>query len=352
MIYDCILIGSGPVNLIEAMFLSKQGKKVLVLEQSEYVGGAWGKVPLKEGFPDFQLGCHIWDVEPKAFKFISEFLDMELVKLKPQPEFVFKGIKLPYDWKNLLFYIRGKLRPKSGMESGSLNKARIIPAKYIYPAGGSLQFIDRLLDKVKDFGIEIRTGIKINKLEIGEFTKAISESEVFVAKEIVITSVAQLKSISKNGKGFTLPEPRLVNYVHGHFLINDVTPTKFSYARLPGNPLIHRISDETDHVKSHGIDMKGKKLILAAVYPELYYKTNKEELAIMVMENLHKRKYINKRATLSSHHWNVFPTHYIPKDLRPEISKKFSPQVRLLHTTNMMFSIRDNSERWSQVLLG
>ena len=62
---------------------------------------------------------------------------------------------------------------------------------------------------------------------------------------------------------------------------------------LPGNPLIHRISDETDHVKSHGIDMKGKKLILAAVYPELYYKTNKEELAIMVMENLHKRKYIN-----------------------------------------------------------
>ena len=103
MIYDCILIGSGPVNLIEAMFLSKQGKKVLVLEQSEYLGGAWGKVPLKEGLPDFQLGCHIWDVEPQAFKFLSEFLDMELVKMKPQPEFVFKGVKLPYDWKNLLF---------------------------------------------------------------------------------------------------------------------------------------------------------------------------------------------------------------------------------------------------------
>ena len=352
MIYDCILIGSGPVNLIEAMFLSKQGKKVLVLEQSEYLGGAWGKVPLKEGLPDFQLGCHIWDVEPQAFKFLSEFLDMELVKMKPQPEFVFKGVKLPYDWKNLLFYLRGKLSPKSGKESVSLNKARIIPAKYIYPAGGSLQFIDRLLCKVASFGIEIRTGIKINKLEIGEFTKAISESEIFEAKEIVLTSVSQLNSISKNGEEFKFPEPLLVDYIHGHLLVNDTSLTKFSYARLPGNPLIHRISDETDHVKSHGIEMKGKKLILAAVYPELYYKTNKEELAIMVMENLHKRIYINKRATLSSHHWNVFPTHYIPKDLRPEISEKFSPQVRLLHTTNMMFSIRDNSERWSQVLLG
>jgi len=276
---------------------------------------------------------------------------MKFVKMKPQPEFVFKGIKLPYDWKNLLFYIRGKLRPKSGMESGSFNKARVIPAKYLYPSGGSLQFIDRLLDRVKDFGIEIRTGIKINKLEIGEFTKAVSESEIFVAKEIVITSVAQLKSISKNGKEFIFPEPRLVNYIHCHLLINDLTPAKFSYARLPGNSLIHRVSDETDHVRNHGIDMNGKKLILAAVYPELYYKTTKEELAIMVMENLHKRTYISEGATLSSHHWNVFPTHYIPHDLRPEISEKFSPQVRLLHTTNMMFSIRDNFERWSQVLL-
>ena len=128
MMYDCILIGSGPVNLIEAMFLSKQGKKVLVLEQSEHIGGAWGKVPLKKGWPDFQLGCHIWDIEPKALNFLSEFLDMDLAKMKPQPEFVFKGIKLPYDWKNLLFYIRGMLRPKGEMESVSFNKARIIPA--------------------------------------------------------------------------------------------------------------------------------------------------------------------------------------------------------------------------------
>jgi hypothetical protein len=271
--------------------------------------------------------------------------------MKPQPEFVFKGVKLPYDWKNLLFYIRGKLSAKSGKESVSFSKARIIPAIYIYPAGGSLQFIDRLLNRAKDFGIEIRTGVKINTLEIGESTKAISTSEVFDTKEIVITSVSQLKSISKNGEEFKFPEPLLVDYIHGHFLIDDATPTKFSYARLPGNPLIHRISDETDHVKSHGIEMRGKKLILAGVYPGLYYKTNKEELAMMVMENLHKRKYISKGATLSSHHWNVFPTHYIPKGLRPEISEKFSPQVRLIHTTNMMFSVRDNSERWSQVLL-
>jgi len=351
MIYDCILIGSGPVNLIEAMYLSKQGKKVLVLEQSEYVGGAWGKVPLGKNLPDFQLGCHIWDIEPKAFEFLSHFLDMKLVKMKPQPEFVYKGVKLPYDWKNLLFFVRGKFKSKSGKESVSFRKARVIPAKYIYPKGGSLQFINRLLDKAKAFDIEIKKGIKINRLEIGEISKAIAESESFETKELVLTSVSQLKSITKKGEVFNFPEPRLVDYIHGHLLIDDPTPAKFSYARLPGNPLIHRISDETDHVLNHGVEMHGKKLILAGIYPSLYYKHTKDELAKMVMNNLFRRKYISKNAVLNSHYWNVFATHYIPKDVRPEIIEKFSPNLRLLHTTNIMFSVRDNSDRWSKVLL-
>ena len=224
------------LTLLRLCFFQNKERKFWFWNKANTLAVHGGKVPLKEGLPDFQLGCHIWDIEPQAFKFLSEFLDMELVKMKPQPEFVFKGVKLPYDWKNLLFYIRGKLRPKSGKESVSLNKARIIPAKYIYPAGGSLQFIDRLLDKVTGFGIEIRTGIKINKLEIGEFTKAISESEIFDAKEIVLTSVSQLNSISKNGEEFKFPEPLLVDYIHGHFLINDVTSYKILLCAVTGKP--------------------------------------------------------------------------------------------------------------------
>ena len=224
------------LTLLRLCFFQNKVRKFWFWSKANILAVHGGKVPLKEGLPDFQLGCHIWDVEPQAFKFLSEFLDMELVKMKPQPEFVFKGVKLPYDWKNLLFYLRGKLSPKSGKESVSLNKARIIPAKYIYPAGGSLQFIDRLLDKVTSFGIEIRTGIKINKLEIGEFTKAISESEIFDAKEIVLTSVSQLNSISKNGEEFKFPEPLLVDYIHGHFLINDVTPDKIFLCAVTGKP--------------------------------------------------------------------------------------------------------------------
>jgi len=351
VVYDSILIGSGPVNLIEAMYLSNQGKKVLVLEQGDYIGGAWGKVPLESDLPDFQLGCHIWDIEPTAFQFLSKFLDIKLTKMNPQPEFVIKGIKFPYDWKNLLFYVRGKLKPKSGMERVNFNKARIIPAKYVYPEGGSLQFIDRLLEKVKEFDVQVATGVKINKLDLGEVCKAVSGTETYEAKEIVLTSVSQLKLIIKNEEVFNFPEPRLVDYIHGHLLIKDSTPTKFSYARLPGNSLIHRVSDETDHLRNHGVNMHGNKLILAGILPEMYKEHSKDVLAEMLMDHLVKRKYIGKNAKLIKHFWNVFSTHYIPKEIRPEITSKFHPNIRLLNSTNFIYSIRDNCSRWSKVLL-
>jgi len=350
MIYDSILVGSGPINIIEAIYLTKKGQKVLVLEQSNYLGGAWGKVPLGDKWPSFQLGCHIWDVEPQAFKFISELLELKLTKLTPQPKFVVKGIQLPYDWKNLMFYIRGKLRPKAGLESVSLKKARLIPAQYIYPEGGSLEFIDKLLQKASEFGVEMKTGIKVERIETGDVNKLFTSELSYESKEVVLTSVSQINSISKGDNSLQLPKPRLVEYIHCHLIIEDKSKAKFSYVRLPGNNLIHRISDESNHVKTHGINLKDKKLVLAGIYPSMYHKYSKEELSKMIMKTLFKRKYIGNNASLIDSYWNVFETHYIPKEIRPKIVDQFQPNVRLLHSTNFIFSVRDNCNRWAKEL--
>jgi len=327
------------------MYLTAQGKKVLILEQSEYVGGAWGKVPLNEDWPDFQLGCHIWDIEPKAFEFLAQFLDMEFTPLVPQPKFVFKGMKLAYDYKNLIFYV-GSLLGRKG-EKASFKKARIIPAKYIYPSGGSLQFIDRLLNKVDEFGIEIKTGVKVDQISIDD-KASISTSQLnLTSDEVVLTSVSQLNNIeSKEAGKMELPLPRLVDYIHCHLIVKDSSKAKFSYVRLPESKLIHRVSDETNHIVDHGIEMNGHKLILAGVLPHRYEKNKEADLANALIEELKKLKFISNDAVLESHHWNVFPTHYIPHDERPKIVERFKPYVRLMHTTNLIFGIRDNVDRW------
>jgi phytoene dehydrogenase-like protein len=55
--YDTVLIGSGPINLLEALVLSRAGKKCLVVETRNQLGGAWGAVSYP-GLPPIEAACH------------------------------------------------------------------------------------------------------------------------------------------------------------------------------------------------------------------------------------------------------------------------------------------------------
>ena len=54
-VYDVISVGSGHHGLIEAAYLAKAGKSVLILERNDHIGG--GAVT-KEITPDFRFEKH------------------------------------------------------------------------------------------------------------------------------------------------------------------------------------------------------------------------------------------------------------------------------------------------------
>ena len=39
MIYDAIIIGGGPAGLASALYLLRDGRKVLIIEKREHIGG-------------------------------------------------------------------------------------------------------------------------------------------------------------------------------------------------------------------------------------------------------------------------------------------------------------------------
>ena len=53
MIYDAIIIGAGPAGLTAALYLLRDGKKVLLLEK-ESIGGAIASSPLVENYPGYK----------------------------------------------------------------------------------------------------------------------------------------------------------------------------------------------------------------------------------------------------------------------------------------------------------
>ena len=50
MIYDAIIIGAGPAGMSAALYLLRDGKKVLILEK-ETIGGSIASTPLIENYP-------------------------------------------------------------------------------------------------------------------------------------------------------------------------------------------------------------------------------------------------------------------------------------------------------------
>jgi thioredoxin reductase (NADPH) len=63
MIYDAIIIGAGPAGMSAALYLLRDGKKVLILEK-ETIGGSIASTPLIENYPGVKAvsGSELTDI--------------------------------------------------------------------------------------------------------------------------------------------------------------------------------------------------------------------------------------------------------------------------------------------------
>jgi phytoene dehydrogenase-like protein len=146
MIYDTILVGSSPLNLLEAIYLKQKGQKVLVIDRQSKIGGAWATTELN-GLPDLEIGCHIWDIIPEVITFLGRYLELDLQPLQPQPRIKYGKTSFPYDWKHnalflkkLAYHTKHFSWEKMHAENKEVKKYRfsILPKKYCYPVGGQL----------------------------------------------------------------------------------------------------------------------------------------------------------------------------------------------------------------------
>ena len=103
--YDCVVIGTSPLLLIEALYNSKLGKSVIVIEGKKVIGGSWHCFDKKEIAKNLEIGCHVWQKNKEVSKFLKEYFAIEVEPRFPQPKSIFYGVKLPYYYINLLLVV-------------------------------------------------------------------------------------------------------------------------------------------------------------------------------------------------------------------------------------------------------
>ncbi|HSX25693.1 MAG TPA: FAD/NAD(P)-binding protein [Chlamydiales bacterium] len=78
--FDCVVVGTSPFSLFEALYQAHSGKRVLILEEGNECGGAWKSITIC-GISHADLGCHQIGHDKPLQAFLEEYAGCHLVSL-------------------------------------------------------------------------------------------------------------------------------------------------------------------------------------------------------------------------------------------------------------------------------
>ena len=201
-VFDIIYIGSGPVLVLDALNQYLNGKKVIILDSSSKIGGAWKSLDLFDCH-GVENAVHYLLNNQEGYDFLDEFLDINLKYTSKKFainlfgfKFLIKSNSFFSRFLNLFFKKVNILSLKSissYFKSSSFSETK-------YPLNGSQEIIIKLNSLIKKLQIDIKLNTKVRKIDINNSTVLINTNkEPYESKRIVISH------------GFIPPEDFLIN---------------------------------------------------------------------------------------------------------------------------------------------
>jgi len=337
-------IGTGPISVIDAFHKKKAGKEVVLIDDKNQVGGAWVAIPVGE-YGRLEIGCHIWSYNKKAYSFLEDFFDLDLVDLSPQPYFLKGKMKLTYDRKHLITTLAliGKYAAK--LKFGTLIKelkvnpsARfpLFPKPYRYPRGGARELQDAIVKKIENGNLATQLNTQVVKLtqKKGGWVLHFKNGLTAESENVVMTMTSGIKEVVLNDRTIEL-EHRKLNYTHFHLIVEGDFIKALSYVRVLRHPYIHRLSDITYQLTEN---KAGHKVLLVGVFDsELPENLNEAEVVEELKAYLIENGFLAGDAKIAYAQKNRFETLYIALDQVRELRKLDGLEV--MATTDFIYGV-------------
>lgn len=226
--FDCVVVGSSPFSLFEALYQAHSGKRVLILEEAPVCGGAWRAIEIC-GIPHADLGCHQIGHDTNLKTFLEEYAGCKIVSMD-NPLLPFEENKSPNGW---------------------------------YFSQGCFELIDHLLQLIAAANIQLYTNSKVENVTIDTAQKiatVYTKDQSFTTEKLIVTPMSCIalnptQTPQKLGKS---------KYYHLYLLIQDPTPPRFSY-HGGVSAGVSRLMNLTHFV---GIKETGRQLIVIQTHNE------------------------------------------------------------------------------------
>jgi hypothetical protein len=368
--YSCVIIGSSPICLIEAIYQSKFREKILVVESDNGTGGAWRTIT-PFNVTDVEIGPHIIYSSfnnRNIYKFLSD-LGISLEPVSPGPICILSGrflgikkIAIRHYWLIVVSELLDNFREKENSLSAEFRRLIVRPviailkqllgfyAPPMYPRKGSAELIAKLASMLDANGVEIQLNTKISSLEIDRTNQTAvlrTNNSVIVASKVIMTSHASLTGIYENGTLSLELDFQTDEYTLIHLLLKDAQPTTFSYVRFSDNELLVRMSDLTKYARFYA---QAEDLRIFCLHTRRGFRSNHDSLET-IFDFLKRNNYIGANASIVDYRFADRIDTFLTGKTMDAISKRYAPIVEPLRTDdNLSYSISANLKRWRAII--
>ncbi len=244
--FDCIVIGSSPFSLFEALYQKNLGKNVLILEEASECGGAWKSIDIC-GIRHVDMGCHQIGSDKVLKAFLEEYAGCKIVSMD-HPH-------LPFD------------------ETHNSNGW--------YFSKGCHELIENLLQLINALRIPVHTNERAENITIDSTTQEAvvqTSGQLYRTKKIIATPMSsfQLSATSHpQNRGKT-------KHYHLYMLIQDPTPFRFTYK----GGITSGMSRMMNLTYFANLTGTGRQLIVVQTYNDQYFNQAEKFLDALKMKNL------------------------------------------------------------------
>ena len=315
-IWDYIIIGAGPINILEAAYLSSKNYSVLIIEKTKKIGGAWSPINVFN-FKNIENAVHYFIKNKKAINFFSKNLKWNIIYLKDKYRifnFGFFGF-LRFHYDNFFGKVISLLYEKhNNLIYNFLSFFKMLLAfdctRSSYINGGANDIIESLKKIIYKYNINLKYNCFINKVYINSSKNIVSlyiknsYDQKLQCKKLIISQGIKLDSINgDNGKikfkKEFLPRPSIHILVREHKNIKSKT-FNMREIILSNNKLIKYIHNLNFYIEDKSKLYNKSIFVIALRHYVKYYKGISKDL-----ENILKSyKIINKSSKIINTLWS------------------------------------------------
>lgn len=362
--YDAVIVSTSPVCLMTAVALRTQGKRVLLVDQSPVVGGAWITTDLA-GFENVEVGCHLIDPDPAVYRFMQA-LGIPMQPLSPSPEVISRNAKafrfpkrIPYShrWLRDLYDIVARPEPSAFVthprEQSAKDRLKHIyrvmrhaiqalrgdTRKILYPLGGCSVITGRLAELVRLSGVEVRTSTRVGEIVVDRESQTVRpklNGEYVTAGCVYLTASVSLPHVVQDSAIVPLDRKEHV-FQNLYLVVKDAGELNLSYTLLYGDHLVHRISDLTRFARRTE-DVDGAAILGLTVDEN---RAESEEFARECLERLKEYNVVAKEASLADYYFLPYKFTWLDLAKRRWLRAELSPFVEIIDSEAMTRSIKN-----------